>query len=165
MTRFEYFVEKISLLMMEKSGFDVNNHLYSIEFDASNEDSQISMKRDDISLVLNFLEEHGVSLEKTDFRCADIILDVHLIKQGFNTKTNIHTSLGEESNIADLKNFVYQLESMAIPEETKLNGHLSVSVKIDNPLIDRISCGTCNYDDYLISPSDHNCFVRSEPIE
>ena len=47
------------------------------------------------------------------------------------------------------------IELMELPEDTELDGYLSVTLKVDNPLIERITCGDCGYKDYLIVPSDH----------
>lgn len=152
MSGFEDFVEEISLAMMERNGFDIDNSLWSIEFDKNRTDSQLSIIRDDVTFVLSFLEEHGFNFQSNH---GEVLVDVSPIKRGFNTESIFHTTLGKESNFADLKNFVNQLELMELSEDTELDGHLSVTLKIDNPAIERITCGDCGYDDYLIVPNDH----------
>jgi hypothetical protein len=155
MSGFEDFVEEISLVMMERNGYDIDDTSYRIEFDTSRNDSQLSIIREDVTFVLRYLEEHGVCFDDFQPNYGEVIVGVSPIKKGFNTESINHITLGKESNFTDLKDFVTQLELMELPEDTELDGYLSVTLKVDNPVIERITCGDCGYKDYLTTPNDH----------
>lgn len=158
-------VYALSLEIMKAHGYDFNDPLYKNEFDPKQSDSQISFIYEDIDLILDLLEEYGYPLETVVGVCSDVAVDVSAPQKGFSSTTTTHVAVTRNSTLADLKNFVAQLELMEVPDDTVLDGHMSFRMSLEDSCVDRITCGDCGYDDYLLIPNDHKCFVQSEAIE
>jgi hypothetical protein len=147
----------ISLEVMNQRGYDINNPIYRTEFDLDNTDSQISMVYEDVEVIVNFLEEYGYGATEQEYfdSCDNPVVDIYKPPSGFSVTSKTHVSLNKGSSFADLKRFVSQLELMQISDDTDIDGHLSYDLSFNDPIIDRISCGDCGYEDYLIIPNDH----------
>ena len=147
----------VSLEIMNLRGYDPSNPIYQVEFDLDNTDSQISMVYEDVEAIVNFLEDYGYGQQDVEVidTCNDLVVDIYKPPSGFSVTSKTHVALNNGSSFAELKKFVSQLELMQISDDTEIDGHLSYDLVLTDPVVDRITCGDCGYEDYLISPSDH----------
>lgn len=72
----------------------------------------------------------------------------------------VQLSLNEGSTVGDLRRFLQKIRDLELDDKTPLLGDISIVHVLNDCTIERIHCGECNYQDFLVSPSDHpvnNC--------
>lgn len=67
-----------------------------------------------------------------------------------------NAGVGNPLYIKDVRAWLKAVDRAGIPEDTEIEGSLHLSYDIrDNPIIERIACGECDYEDVLIT--EHWC--------
>jgi hypothetical protein len=164
MKNFNNYAYEVTRKTMKKHGHDLDAKGYNLELDINVKDSQIAMVFEDVAFTIETLEEMGAFGSDNYEDCLKASIDVKAIPNGFNSRTVIHVSLGDMSTYADLKEFVAQLEDLRTSDDTLIDGHLSMAVKLDKSYAERTSCGECNYEDYCISPEPHKCYIKFRTV-
>lgn len=154
--------KQIAYSMMLDNGYEEGAD--SIELDFNRSDSQVSLANETVMYVLSFLEEADLLMDsmydKSDDSYDHIYSDYFdgpysSAGPGLHTMNAIVVHLGEGSTLENLKHFVSQLDGMKVSDNSILSGSLTYELVTKDPAFDRIVCGECGFDDYLVIPTDH----------
>lgn len=179
-------INKIARKILELHGYpEPPPGTYDLEWDLGVEDSQLSIVYEDVSNVFSLIYEYGCEvgkagsvsapshatytynfsqppLYKLDEDRSNLTFSSNsvrsLLPKGLSASTKIRISLGTDSNLSDLKSFVEKLEVLEVSDDTEIES-LVYEIQISDCDVERISCGECGYDDYLVRPPDHECIV------
>lgn len=70
---------------------------------------------------------------------------------------------GKPLLLKDVRKWVSYLDSLKLDDNVEIEGSLFLALDLDEPDIERISCGECDSDDFLITV--HNCDEETAKIK
>lgn len=62
---------------------------------------------------------------------------------------------GKPLYIKDVRKWMSVVDSLKLDDNLEIEGQLFLSIDLDEPSIERITCGECNSEDFLVEV--HNC--------
>lgn len=155
-------IENVSFMIMEQRGNTAWGPKHSeIEWDLSNPDSQLSMITEDVTAILEAIEEVETQ-EKVMDRLAALTGGVgsYLLDDRIDTLTSKHAKpveplpnvltfvqithqLADEPTISELREYVDKLSLLGLDDNFTLHGWLAATVNVENALVE----ASYNYDE------------------
>ena len=169
-------IDAIGEAMMGFRGYQKGQ--YPLEWDPDNKDSQLSMVLEDVEFVVDELIKHGkLNLNTATFKIPNTYSSyVHTVTvsppsaaatttmstppprdSAVTTSVGIEISSGHNPTIADLLDFSERLQRLNVDPETPLHGHLRFMLELEDTFVDRIDCGECGVEDFLVYSEEHPC--------
>lgn len=79
---------------------------------------------------------------------------------GIKKTATLTLELSAGSNLEELEEYVETLKSLGVsPDDVVVSSTMKYVVNLTDCGIERIDCGECGYNDYIIFPSDHECVL------
>lgn len=79
---------------------------------------------------------------------------------GVRKSAIITLELSAGSNLEELEEYVETLKALNVsPDDAVVSSSMKYVIKLTDCGIDRIDCGECGYEDYIIFPHDHKCVL------
>lgn len=169
MNKKQELIDSIGEAMMGFRGYQKGQ--YPLEWDPDNKDSQLSMILEDVEFVVDELAKRG----KLDFNnlrfgvtysssSPTVTISSPATSAApteresqVRTSVGIEVTSGHNPTVGELLQFAERIQRLNVDPQTSLHGSLRFMMELENTFVDRIDCGECGVEDFLMYSDEHPC--------
>ncbi len=166
MNKRQELIDSIGEAMMGFRGYKKGEN--PVEWDPDSKDSQLSMVLEDVEFVVDELSKrvrvdiNEANLFTTTYTSSAPTVTISTpppppCPSGVKTSVRIEITTGHNPTIEDIIDFAERLQRLKVDTDNVLHGSLRFVVELPKTFVDRIDCGECGVEDFLVYSEEHPC--------
>lgn len=152
-------LDQLAEELMYAKGFSEETKKTSpLEWNFDEKDSQISMCREDVEAVLASFDKHrdpdtpnGGTTVSYFFSPPPPVVR----KNKVQTEALVRLVLDNNPTISELREWLARVDLLDLDEATEIDGSLTLTITVKDTFIDKVVCGDCDAEGYVISECYH----------